>query len=718
MDIPIHHTEIYGNHGWELIPAFFFDLSLSPTHLPFPMFHVLLIVLMLFIREENVMLSNSQVHKFVQHSAVLSLLMIALLSQAVQSADNDISLSQSYSPEKLQTILIPRDEWTPFPTPRSQEAWNRIPEEVRKTIIAQAEEYAAAEFPSLPATLYLEFRRNGDRDRFQAVYFSRRNMLHDLVLAECLEYQGRFLDAIANAVWSICEESSWTLPAHIGAQKAGSGLPDTTEPVVALFSAETASSLAWTLYLLEEELTNVSPQIPLRIRREIDQRILTPFLQREDFGWMGFTGRSDGRRPNNWNPWINSNVLTAALLVEKDEQRRAQLVHKVLRSLDNFVQPYPSDGSCDEGPSYWGHAGGSLFDNLDILHSATDGRYNYFDHPLIQEIGRFIYRASIVDDYFVNIGDCPARFSIYNDLVYRYGNAIDDENMMAFAASATPEEMRDQFHQIRYMGRKLAALFNLSGLLSQANARPPFLRDVWLGDEDMQMMIARDQEGSPDGLYVAAWGGHNGQSHNNNDVGNYIIFADGKPVIIDAGSPTYTRQTFSGQRYQIWVMQSAFHNLPTINGVMQDAGRRYEARDVRYDVDDSFAQLLMDIAPSYPDQAGVNSWKRSVRLNRGRDIQITDAFELKQPSADIVQTLLTPCRVNLENSGKVLFDAGEQTTVALQYNPEQIHAETETIPLEDGRLRRVWGETLYRVLLKAKSPQRQDTWNLKFSIAE
>ena len=67
---------------------------------------------------------------------------------------------------------------------------------------------------------------------------------------------------------------------------------------------------------------------------------------------------------------------------------------------------------------------------------------------------------------------------------------------------------------------------------------------------------------------------------------------------------TYTRKTFSAQRYEIWTMQSAYHNLPTINGVMQKDGREFAARDVRYRADERIAELSMDIAAAYPKEAG------------------------------------------------------------------------------------------------------------------
>ena len=153
---------------------------------------------------------------------------------------------------------------------------------------------------------------------------------------------------------------------------------------------------------------------------------------------------------------------------------------------------------------------------------------------------------------------------------------------------------------------------------AERGAAPPLPRDVWLPHEDMQLMAARDREGSPDGLYVAAWGSHNAQSHNHNDVGNAIVYVDGAPVLVDVGRPTYTAQTFSSKRYEIWAMQSAFHNLPTVNGQMQKDGLAFRATDVVYKATAESAALMMNIAPAYPASAGINEWVRTVQLERGR----------------------------------------------------------------------------------------------------
>ncbi len=639
---------------------------------------------------------------------------IAVVVVARTTCAENASLAERFDDRNAGSALLSAADWRPFPTAGERPSWEALPDDVKRRIVALAEEVAERAVPALPATLYLEYRRVGDRERYQNVWMERRAMLNALALAECVEAGGRFLDPLANVAWAICEESSWTWPAHIGRQKAGVGLPDTSEPVVALFSAETAASLAWVVYLLEDRLDEVSPQIGRRIRREIDQRILTPYLQRDDFDWMGF-GRSG--RPNNWNPWINSNVLAAALLVERDEARRPAIVRKALRCLDRFFMPYPPDGSCDEGPSYWGHAGASLFDNLELLHSATQGKFDVYDDPAVRAIGRYIYLTHVADNAFVCVGDCDAIPSLPRDLIYRYGRRIDDANMQSLAAAGrVGDELWSEARGPWSMMRTLYALFNLSNLREAKAA--PLVRDAWLGHEDMQLMAARDKAGSAEGLYVAAWGGHNAQSHNHNDVGNYIVYHDGRPVIIDVGRPTYTRQTFSRDRYKIWAMQSAYHNLPTVNGQMQQPGRQYAAAEVTSAADDSAAELKLNLASAYPASAGIASWVRTVRLVRGHSVQVTDEFALVEPSSDIVEHLITACDVENLAAGRLrLVQQEAGTDVLVRYDPPELDVDVETIELDDAKLAGIWGQRLRRISLRPRRPLQRATWRFEISAA-
>ena len=134
----------------------------------------------------------------------------------------------------------------------------------------------------------MNFKRTGNRVAYENIFFARRHALNDLVLAECVEQEGRFLDDIINGIFVICEESAWQLPAHNSYIRDTPQfiLPDATRPIVDLFAAETGALLAMVVALLKDELDKFSPFIVTRIQHELNLRIIQPYLNCH-FWWMG-----------------------------------------------------------------------------------------------------------------------------------------------------------------------------------------------------------------------------------------------------------------------------------------------------------------------------------------------------------------------------------------------------------------------------------------------
>ena len=629
-------------------------------------------------------------------------------------------LTQRFKREDLNLVAQP--DWKPYPTAADRAAWDALPAALHDRLTARGEAALKMEWQPLLATRFLEYARVGNRSNYEVENFGRRNQLIALALAECAEGQGRFVDEIANGVWLICEETYWGLPAHLHLQHSGPGLPDATEPTVDLFADETAAALAYIDYLLGDALDGVSPLIRPRVAAEIDHRILTPNLEREDFGWMGF--QSEGR-PNNWNPWINSNWLACVLFIERDPQRRLDAVAKIMRSLDRFIDPYPADGGCDEGPGYWMRAAGSLYECLEQLHQASDGLVNVFGESLIQEMGRFIYRVHIDDGYYINFADATAIVMPEAHLIYRYGQAIADRDMAAFgawAAQTTPDGGAGGWGRpIESPMRWLRTIFS-EAEIAQAEAYAPQPRDVWL--PNIEVMAARDHGQSARGFYVAAKGGHNNESHNHNDIGEFIVFRNGLPLLIDAGVETYSRKTFSPQRYEIWTMQSAYHNLPTIDRVQQAPGEAFAARDVVYTlVNENEITFTLDIAGAYPLEAGLKRWLRTIRLQREKSVTVEDSYELDHTPRNLVLSLLTACVVSLDTAGVIRLSAADLPdgrragSGVIRYDAHRFAPSVETIPITDGRMSNVWGDQLWRILLTANNPQQQDTWKLEIREA-
>jgi hypothetical protein len=482
-------------------------------------------------------------------------------------------------------------------------------------------------------------------------------------------------------------------------------LPDAAEPVVDLFAAETSAQLAWTWYLLGPALDGVSKLVRPRIVAECRRRMLDPCHTRDDFGWMGLAANLN-RSMNNWTPWICSNWLTTLLLLEEDPKRRAADAAKTALSLDRFLDSYHDDGGCDEGPGYWGRAGASLYDCLELLHSASRGAIDFYREPLVRNIGRYVVNAHIHDDWYTNFADASAKVRPSGFLVWHYGRRVGDADMQALGAWLASRE-RAQRGLSDSFGRALPALF-LSAGIEKTPARQPRLRDAWM--PGIQVMTARVTAGSPKGLYLAAQGGHNAESHNHNDVGNFMVYADGEPLLIDAGVDTYTAKTFSSRRYEIWTMQSAYHNLPTIGGVMQGAGRQFEATKVGYRAGDDGAEMTLSLAKAYPQEAGIREWMRTLRLDRrSSEVTIRDQYSLTKAPAEITLTLMS-AREPKPSAGVIEYGIGRVRFDAKVFTPK-----VEEIKLDEGRLRSVWGPRLWRTLLVAARPPLEADWTVRVS---
>ena len=614
-------------------------------------------------------------------------------------------LHERYPAATLAEVLLPRADFRPFPSCSERGPWEGLPAEVRASLIAEGEAALDFSWPPVLATHWLDYPRTGDRSRHQEVYFSRRRALLALVLAECSEGRGRFLDAVLDGVWSLCEETSWVIPAH---NRFGAPLPPVGQHDIDLFAAETGAVLAWTHYLLGEPLTALTSVNTQRLRSEVTTRILEPFMH-GSFWWTG----ADGSRPNNWNPWCTSNCLAAGLLLEDDPARRVAFVERALVLLDRFLAGYSADGGCDEGPSYWSVAAASLYDALELLAAASAGRIDIFGEPLIGEMGRYLVRVFISNGYFVNFADAPARVATSGDLLYRWGRRLGDAPLMALGAHAAHAAAPARS---LHGWRSLAAIFN-QAQLPELDLASAFLRDVWL--PDTQLMAAREQAGSDRGLYLAAKGGHNDESHNHNDVGSFLVYLDGRPLLVDPGVERYTSQTFGPHRYDLWTMQSAYHNLPTFSGVQQEPGQEFRASEVAYAVADTGAEFSLNLASAYPPSAGLERWFRTCRLVRGAApaVEIVDEFTLTAPSDGVTLTLMTPCEPSANEPGTIVLAESTGLRAVVTYDAAQLQVEFERLPLEDEHLLEVWGDHLHRVLLRPVRAVREGRWVLRITRA-
>lgn len=610
-------------------------------------------------------------------------------------------LQNSVTKEQLKEALVMNGAWVPYPAYSDREGWNSLlNDEDRQTLIKAGEKMLDYKWQVIRATDYLEYERSGERNIMQNPYEANRKAINVLMMAELAEGKGRFIDQLINSVFFSCEMTSWVLSAHLPRQSTKRSMPDWREQIIDLGSGNYGSMLAWVYYFFHDTFDKADPVISLRLRHELQERILDPYMENDREWWMAFYWKP-GEIINNWNPWCNSNVLQCYLLLENDRDKLTDAVWRTMQSVDKFINFVKSDGACEEGTSYWGHAAGKMYDYLQILSDGTNGKVSLFNNPMIRRMGEYISRSYVGDGWVVNFADASAKGGGDAPLIYRYGRAVGSEEMMQFAAYLLKGKRptiplgNDAFRTLQ------CVLLNKE--LEQTKPAHNVPACTWYPETEFCYLTNNS------GWFLATKGGFNNESHNHNDAGTFSLYINNTPMLIDAGVGTYTRQTFSSERYSIWTMQSNYHNLPMINGVPQRFGQEYKATNVVCKEKQRF--FSADISTAYPEEAAVNSWIRSYKLENKR-LVITDKFSLKETKAANQVNFLVWGDIDISKAGEISIKVGDEHAT-LEY-PTNFKATLETIELPDTRLSNVWGKQIYRIVLI--DTQKKLEGNYKFII--
>jgi len=449
------------------------------------------------------------------------------------------------SPRPAQ-VLSTADAFRPYPKVADRGAWSLIPEAQRKAFVAEAERQIGVEWPSsrphgswttcamgtAGGTRGCSSRGAGSLPFSSWASSSRTGPLH-----RCRS---------RTACGSSARRATGVCPRTSAPRSGDRASPMSPSPRSISSRRRRARSSPGPTTWWANASTPVHPLVRERLAPRVDRRILTPNLERDDFWWMGFSPRE----VNNWNPWVNSNWLASVLLLERNPDRRVRAVRRIARSLDRFIDAYPDDGGCDEGRA----TGDERGPRSSSLSSCCTRRARGVS---TSTASRSSARSASTSpgptsraEYYVNIGDAPAKVRPEPELVFATAGRWGDASLAGFgaflAAHAGPTA--------RTTSRATAASPRPPALWGRRTSRRhprPSRSTARSGCPDLQMMAAREKPGSSQGLYVAAWGGHNAQSHNHNDVGNVVVYADGMAGPRRRRSGAVHVEDFQLRRYEI-----------------------------------------------------------------------------------------------------------------------------------------------------------------------
>jgi len=608
-------------------------------------------------------------------------------------------LENAASKFDLKSSLVMDQKWVPYPSYDNRQGWDALTGEYKDSLIRQGEKYLNYDWKVLRATDYLDYLRSGSRYAQEGKICANANALSRVMIAELAEGKGRFLDDIVNGVFLFCEYTSWAVSDHLFKfQKSGSPIPDYKDNMMALLQGNHAQLLAWAYYFFHKEFDKMDPAFSERLEYEIRRKELEPYIQRDDFSWMGLTGNI---KTNNWNPWCNSNALLCFMLIENDRDALFAGISKILKSLDSYISCIPTDGACDEGTAYWYKSAGNLCLCLECLEMITGGKLNVWDNSLIRHFGEFIVDANIEEKWQANFADAKPTTEPGVGAIYLFGKKVDSQKMRDYAIYYNKKFGYDPVDlDWTLFFRSMEILKSYKELNSMEDHG--FEPSEFIYYPATELCYMRSGKG-----YLAVKGGNNKERHNHNDVGSCIYFYNSSPVLIDAGPGTYNKNTFDKRyRYKIWNMSSAYHNVPTINGFPQEYGLNFKASGTK--ADKANKRFTTDIAGAYPDSAGVHKAALTYRLTANGALEIITDIKTEKKYLPTELHFLVPAEPVLERMGEIGLNSG----LTMHYNASQLTVSYDTIPLEGTGVSTAFGPKLFRIVLKAKSTPDRETYKL------
>jgi len=529
-------------------------------------------------------------------------------------------------------------------------------------LVTECERLIKEPIPARPYALFNRYRVDGDRSEYQAPYVAIHLLgLPALRMGALLTNRADILGRLQDYLWEVCNYGPWALPAHLPAEI------NPELPVVDLFAAITAEHLGETLDLLSDRLPR---EIVERCRYEVQRRVLEPMFEHPmQFGWAKNVH-------NNWSAVCYGAVGCAAALTRLEQTPLVPLLELCRDGIRRYLKLLdPGDGVA-EGVGYWRFAMVHAARFADVLEKITKGKERMLEWPRFRRAGRFLVHCYLPPDRYVNFSDCSGAVSMGREVPYllmRHGKHMTKLAWLlnqplerdASLTAATSQSIRV------WMPPKLPP-----------RPRPP--KKTLVHFKDMGWVIARESWDDPNAAVLAVKAGHNGESHNQLDVGHYIYAVFGQDFVHDLGRPTYTRQIFSNKRYEDPFCNAEGHNTITISGVAQGVGAEHRAEVKSVESLEDGEQVVLDLTALYPGEL-VKSVSRTFLLSREgkpRSLRVSDIIE-GEAKGPIEVRIQVGVPMRLQPDGVAL--TGKHGKVRLEVL-------TEGVNIEKGRFAKLNGD--------------------------
>ncbi|AWB43315.1 hypothetical protein DCC85_03115 [Paenibacillus sp. CAA11] len=573
-----------------------------------------------------------------------------------------------------------------FSEGRTQEAWEHIASSalhapLLQELRAAGEAFILEPIPELPYSLYKLFDTNGDRVLFEQAYFQRRKRLAVFAMLALAQPEVRWLEVLEDVIWAICGEYSWCLPAHLGGQSlaepnrqiGGSGRTARTQ--LDLFSAETAFYLGEITALLEGRL---APAVLHRVRFEVWERVLGSYADTDSAPkpWWEQTDM-------NWAAVCAGSIGAAAMYLIQDDQKLTPLLERVLSTMDGYLSGFPEDGACLEGMNYWGYGFGFFVYFAELLRQRTCGAIDLMAGEKVRSIAEFQQKSYLTGGRVLSYADTSLHYEYPPGLTHRLRQRLRGIEVpdVRYASGIWSDSCFRYAHAMRNL---VWSQSELSG------SRLPSGAVSWF--KDAQILVSRTEWNGHE-LAFSVKGGHNGEPHNHNDLGSFILHADGQMLLADPGSGIYTKEYFGDRRYELIFNGSHGHSVPLVNGAPQQEGRERAAELRRISLTNEVDELELDLSRAY-DSLEPDSLVRTFSFDkRAARVQVLDAFRFTGERSSWTERFVTFYAPTPAEEGRLVIRTGSGAEVELHYQAELLACEVgeaDFLPGQPGLEKLYW----------------------------
>lgn len=533
--------------------------------------------------------------------------------------------------------------------------------------------------PPPPFSLFQRYAQTGDRLAYEQVYFARRGRLAALAAVAMFDGGDATVQAaLADLLWSVCDEYTWAVPAH---RYLVDGDDRDLPRCVDLFAAETAHTLAEVVRQLGDRLP---PLVRGRVVAEVHRRVLDPvFGTTRAWPWESW--------PNNWAAVCAgaSGMAALALWPDADPRLRPALA-RCRAALATFRSGLGADGGCAEGVDYWVYGFGYYCYFAEAVRERT-GEDLLAGDPVAARAAAFPAAVELFPGRFVTFSDATATPMLPSGLLSRLHERLGTPLP---ARVSVPGFAADPCHRWAHLSRTLD--WTVPASLRDG---PVPVGGAWL--PELAWLVDRRRAGAALPVAFAAKGGHNDEPHNHLDLGHFILAAGGEQLLVDLGAGEYTADYFGAQRYACLHPSAEGHSVPVVDGRRQAPGRDTAAAVLGVDQRRDGADLALDLSTAYGTPVRRDfHW----RTGAAPTLRLIDTFG----AAGSVDELFISRKAPSVGADTVTWP-GNAATAVLRFDPAGWAPSVERI---DTRDHHGAPETVHRLRLRSAAPPATATFDL------